>query len=75
MCREKNRGGRESESIQLLSTIYKISSVGIRKAKNESSSHRRGLCVGTKNVNFVMDPSEEFGKSMVSGLGSAHEAS
>ena len=36
----------------LLSSIYVVSTVGIRWAKNESSSTRRGLRVSTKNTGF-----------------------
>ena len=36
----------------LVSLIYVVSTVGIRRAKNESSSTRRGLHVSTKNTGF-----------------------
>ena len=43
---------REREKTKLFSSIYGVSSVGIRWAKNESSSTQRGLNVGTKNTGF-----------------------
>ena len=70
--RERRKKGGESK---LLSTIYGVPSIGIRWANNESSSHRRGLRVGTESARFRRGPNEEFGKSKVSGLGSVHEAS
>ena len=42
---------RERE-LQLLSTIYEDQFVGIRRTKNESSSTRQGLRVGTENNGF-----------------------
>ena len=36
----------------LLSSIYVVSTVGIRRAKNKSSSTQRGLHVSTKNTGF-----------------------
>ena len=47
--------GEEKEmerEIQLLSTIYGDQLVRISRAKNKSSSTRRGLCVGTENTGF-----------------------
>ena len=38
--------------LSLLSLIYGVSIVGIRRAKNKSSSTRRGLHVSTKNTGF-----------------------
>ena len=44
---------RERERVlQLLSTIYEDRVVGVRRAKNEISSTRRGLRVGTKHTGF-----------------------
>ena len=46
---------REEEKIKkpkLLFSIYGVPSVEIRQAKNESSSTRRGLRVGTENTGF-----------------------
>ena len=34
------------------SAIYRVSSIGNRRAKNESSSTRRGLPVDTENTRF-----------------------
>ena len=45
--------GERRERLQLLSTIYEDQLVGIRRAKNESSSTRRGLRVGTENMKFL----------------------
>ena len=36
----------------LLSSIYGVSTIGIRRAKKEISSTRRGLCMSTKNTGF-----------------------
>ena len=49
--RERERE-REEKIKPSLSSIYRVSSIGIRRAKNESSSTRRGLCVGTENMGF-----------------------
>ena len=49
--REREKG-RESELSKLLSMIYKDRLVGIHRAKNESSSTRRVLRVGTKITGF-----------------------
>ena len=46
----EREGGRE---LQHLSTIYGDRLVGIRRAKNESSSTRRGLRVGIENTGFL----------------------
>ena len=48
----KNVREREKKKSKLLSSIYGIPSVGISRAKSESSSTRRGLRVGTKNEGF-----------------------
>ena len=37
----------------LLSSIYVVSIVGIRRVKNKSLSTRRGLRVSTKNMGFL----------------------
>ena len=42
--REEGRGGK---STKLLSSINGVSLVGFRRAKDRSSSHRRGVDVGT----------------------------
>ena len=39
----------------LLSSIYVVSTFGIRRANNESSSTRRGLRVSTKNTGFCQE--------------------
>ena len=49
--------------------------VKVRRAKNESSLHRRGYEWALKTRDFIEDSNEEFGKSKVSGLGSVHKAS
>ena len=49
--RESGRGEKE-ERQELPSKIYGVSSVKVRRAKNESSFHQRGLRVGTENVIF-----------------------
>ena len=60
--KERSRGQpreieREKDKIlflfsSVLSLIYVVSIVGIRRAKNESSSTRRRLRVSTKNTGF-----------------------
>ena len=61
---------REKEDNQELpSTVHGVPSIRIRRAKNESSSHRRGLWV-LKTWDFSKDSNEEFEKSKVLGLGS-----
>ena len=49
---ELEREGERKKNLKLLSSIYRVSSVEIRRDKNESSSTRRGLHVGTKNTGF-----------------------
>ena len=49
--REGEKKKRKKKS-KLLSSIYEVSSVKIHRTKNESSSTRQGLCVGTKNMGF-----------------------
>ena len=49
--RESER--REKEEIQELpSKMYRVPSVEVHRAKNESSSHRQGLRMGTENTGF-----------------------
>ena len=48
---EREREGEKKKS-KLLSSIYGVSSVGIFRAKNESSSTRQGLRMGTENMGF-----------------------
>ena len=40
------------EKSKLIFSIHGVSLVGIHRAKNESSSTRRGLSVGTENTRF-----------------------
>ena len=49
--REKGREKKNQKS-KLLFSIHGVPLVGIRWAKNENSSTRRGLCVGTENIGF-----------------------
>ena len=44
------RKSKRKKKSKLLSLIYKVPSIGIRRAKNESSSTRRGLRMSTKNT-------------------------
>ena len=60
---------------KLLSSIYGVLSIGVRRAKNESSFTRRGLLLGTENTIFSEDSNKEFRKSKVLGLGSVHGTS
>ena len=48
----KREREKEIEEIKLLSSIYGVTSIGIRRVKNESSSTRRELRVGTENTGF-----------------------
>ena len=73
MCESERKEKKESQDLP--SKIYGVSSIEVRRAKNESSSHRRGLRVGTENARFFEDPNNEFVKSKVSSLRSVHEAS
>ena len=67
---------REKKNKKMKTSIFNpFLSVGIRRAKNISSSTQRGLRVGIENTGFLRGSSEEFGKSKVSGLGSVHETS
>ena len=75
LCKHESEKREKEEGQELPSKIYGVLLIEVRKAKNESSSHRRGLHVGTKNVGFAEDPNEELGKSKVSSLGSVHKAS
>ena len=49
--RERERG-REKKKFKLLSSIFGVPLVRIRRVKNESSSTQRGLCMGTENTRF-----------------------
>ena len=63
-------------SQRLISSIYRVLLVRIRRVKSESSSTRRGLCVGTKNEGFHRrSEGGDFGKSTFLGLGGALETS
>ena len=68
-------GEKKNEKSKLLSSIHEVSSVGIHRAKNESSSTQQGLRWVLKTRDFAKDSSEEFGKSKVSILGSVHGTS
>ena len=48
---ESERRGKE-ESQELPSKIYGVPLIKVRRTKNKSSSHRRGLCVDTENAGF-----------------------
>ena len=54
---DREQRGKEREILfiyflLLLSSIYGNRTVGIRRAKKEKCSTRRGLCVSTKNKGF-----------------------
>ena len=73
--RERERGGEKKKS-NLLSTIHEVLSVGIGRAKNQSSSSRRGLHMSMKNEGFHRRSKErDFEKSKFSGLGDVLETS
>ena len=46
------REGEKRKKSKFLSLMYVVLFVGIRRAKNESSSIRRGLHMGTENMGF-----------------------
>ena len=52
LCMRESERREKEESQGLLSAIYGDSSVEVHRVKNESSSHRRGLHVGTENAGF-----------------------
>ena len=63
-----SEGEKERES-NILSMIYGVPSVRIRQAKNQISSSRQGLRVGTKNEGFHQRSKEgNLGKSDFLGL-------
>ena len=67
---ERERRGEEDESQRLSPKIYGVSLVSFRRAKNESSSPRQRVRVGTWNEGFHRrSKREDFGKSKLSGLG------
>ena len=49
---ERERERKKKKKSKLLSSIYGVSPIEIRWAKNESSSTRRGLRMGTENTGF-----------------------
>ena len=74
--RESKEGEKEREHSNLLSLIPGVLSVGIHRAKSESSSTQQGLRVGTKKKGFHRrSKGGDFGKSKFSGLGSVIETS
>ena len=61
---------RERGEPRLPPKIYRVMLVGFRWAKDESSSHRLGVRVGTWRVGFLRSSKrEDFGKSKLLGLG------
>ena len=71
--RERERKKKKEKS-KLLSLIYGVSSIRIRRAKSESSSTRRGLRVGIKKERFHRrSKGGDFRKSKFSGLGGVFE--
>ena len=74
--RESKEGEKERKHSNLLSPIPKVPPVGIRRIKNESSSTRRRLSVGTKKEGFHRrSKGGDFRKSKFSGLGGVLETS
>ena len=66
--RERYREKR-NRAFKLLSSIRGVPSVGICRAKSESSSTRQGLRVHTKNEGFHQrSKGGDFGKSIFLGL-------
>ena len=61
---------REKGEPRLPPKIYGVPLVGFRRAKNESSSHRRRVRVGTWKEGFLRrSKMGDFGKLKLSGLG------
>ena len=60
LCMREEKGRKNKELPRLLSSIYEVPSVGIRRAKNESSYTRRGYAWVPKTRDFSKDSSEEF---------------
>ena len=50
--RKREREKEKKKETKLLSSIYRVLSVEISWVKNESSSTRQGLRVGTENMGF-----------------------
>ena len=74
--RPVEREGEKRKKLKLLSSIYGVPSVGIRRVKNESSSTRRWLHVSTKKEGFhLRSKGGDFRKSKFSGLGGVLETS
>ena len=57
----------------LLSAIYGVPSIGIHRAKNQSSSSQQGLRLGTKNEGFL--PKIQMRRFGETGLGGVLETS
>ena len=67
---EREKGEKRKENPNFLLTIQGVSSVGIRRAKSQSSSTRRGPCVHTKKEGFHRkSKGGDLEKSRISGLG------
>ena len=67
---ERERRKKKKRAFNLLSLILEVLSVRIRRAKSESLSTQRGLCVGTKKEGFHRrSKGEIFGKSKILGYG------
>ena len=67
---ERERRREKEENQRLPPKIYGVTLVGFHLAKNESSSHRRGVRVDTWKEEFCRRSKRgDFGKSKLSGLG------
>ena len=73
LTQRERKGGRKSTKI--LSTIYGASLVDFVGPRIKVHRIDEGYVWVLKTLDFTVDPSEEFGKSKVSNLGSVHEAS
>ena len=65
----------EKKKFKLLSSIYRVPSVGIHRVKYEIHLLDEGYAWVSKTWDFTKDSSKEFRKSKVSGLGSIHGTS
>ena len=65
----------KKESQEIPSKIYRIPSIEVRRARTKVHHIDEGYTWVPKTRDFTENPSEEFRKSKVSGLGSVHEAS
>ena len=61
--RERERERRRKKESKFLSSILGMPSIGIRRAKSESSSTRRGYTCVPKRKDFTEDSKEEISRN------------